>query len=662
MMLWQTEALQVQEALQSHIYACSRERIMRQLLESIIYERLLPCEIVDGSREVSGDFAAEESELGHLAESRRVVSKRMGIGEQVQWSGETYDMPARRFILRGRQSDGRPVAYICTGRITASFGRIRLDGPVLRVDGARRQSADSLTLLMVELFRDSAASPAHLAVFIRELEETLLKDTLALHAGGGWDGPLDGADYYEVEARLCDGHRYHPSYKSRIGFDYVDNRTYGPEFGPSLQLLWVAVAKQWTYSAIGSGRSMDALLEKELGPPTVERFADLIRAHGGQPEAYMLLPVHPWQWQRQLAWALAPYIQSRHLIVLGAAGASYRPLQSIRTLHNTDRPEAPNVKLAMSLINTSASRYLSPHSVASAPAVSQWLQAMIDGDAYLRDEAQLVLLHEYAGIVFDPPPADPCVEPEIYGVLACIWRESLLPRLQQGESAVPFNALGASDRGGVPLIDDWLRAHGAENWWRELVRRAVVPVVHLLIAHGVALESHGQNMVLIHRDGRPARAALKDFHEGYYYCREALADPGACPDFAAIHENFVLAPPDALFEQRSREAVRDTVMDALFLFNLGELIQMLEQHYGMAERSCWTIVVEELEAHRRRHPELSHRYELFDLYAPLCEVESLTRGRLFPEVNAVYTHTVANPLAEALASQPEAAMTGGERC
>lgn len=631
---WEHEALSVQAALQSQAYANCRRRIMRQLLESLIFEQLVPCDIAAPTRERESDG--------------------QGKGDS---SGAT-----RIFVVRGKQSNGKPVTYRCQGRITASFGRVRLDDLVVRSDEHGRKPADSLTLLMSELFRESQVQPAHLAVFVRELEETLLKDTLAVVHAGEVPVHLSELSYYELESALPDGHRYHPSYKSRIGFDYEDNRHYGPEFGASLQLMWMAVSKKWTYSAIANGYSFDEFLDEELGRETIERFVQAIRMHGGDPLQYMLLPVHPWQWQHQLAYAMAPYIHAGEVIVLGVADTPYRPLQSIRTLHNPQRREAPNVKLAMSLINTSASRYLSPHSVASAPVVSRWLQSMIDADPYLRDEARLVLLHEFAGVVFDPPPADPCVEPEIYGVLACIWRDNLAPRMLPGESAVPFNALCATDGQGQPYIHGWIQRLGAEFWWRELVHQTVVPVAHLLVAHGVALESHGQNMILIHRDGLPTRAALKDFHEGYYYCRAFLADPAACPDFAAIHENFTLAPVDALFEQSSRETVRDTLMDALFLFNLGEIAWVLDQYYGLSESRCWEIVVDELETHRERHPELSHRYEQFDLYVPLCEVESLTRSRLYPDVNATYTHTAANPLGVAMRSRKNEIPTGGSIC
>ena len=43
-----------------------------------------------------------------------------------------------------------------------------------------------------------------------------------------------------LEGLITDGHRYHPAYKSRIGFDLDDDLAYGPEFLPVLHPFWVA--------------------------------------------------------------------------------------------------------------------------------------------------------------------------------------------------------------------------------------------------------------------------------------------------------------------------------------------------------------------------------------------------------------------------------------
>ena len=44
----------------------------------------------------------------------------------------------------------------------------------------------------------------------------------------------------------------------------------------------------------------------------------------------------------------------------------------------------PYVKLSMNLLNTSTIRTLKPHSVVSAPAISNWLKDIVDHDPYFK--------------------------------------------------------------------------------------------------------------------------------------------------------------------------------------------------------------------------------------------------------------------------------------
>ncbi|MGN7453307.1 IucA/IucC family protein [Paenibacillus pasadenensis] len=602
----------VQRALRSAAYDEVGERMRRQLVESMLFERLVPFEELEAAGHAEGEGAAGRGRL--------------------------------RFALRAADRDGAPVRYEAEGRRTATFGRIRLDGPVRRRSAGGTAEGTPLGMMMAELLRGTEVEPDSLAAFIRELEETRLKDAVYRCLHPSPVAELRELPYGELETALGEGHPYHPSYKSRVGFDYADNFRYGPEYRPQLRLLWAAVRDDgWLHLACAPERTLESLAREELGEETLEAFRSKLRGLGHDPDAYALLPVHPWQWRRQIARALADCIREGTVVLLGEGGDLYAPQQSIRTMTNRSRPERPYAKLAMSLVNTSASRYLSPHSVASAPQTSRWLSGMIGRDAYLRDEARLVLLEEFAGVVYDPPPADESVEPDIYGVLACLWRESLEPKLEEGEQAAPFNALFAEDARGT-FVGPWLERYGAERWVRRLLEVSLLPAAHLLVVHGVALESHGQNMALLHRGGWPERAALKDVHEGFYYHPPLLAEPQTVPDYRSIHENFRLAAPNALFEQDDPAAVRDTLLDALLLFNLGELSWMLERRHGFAEEAFWELAAELLDAHFERFPQPAERMEAFSLFRPLCQVEALTKGRLFPDPTVTYCHEAPNPL------------------
>ncbi|WP_255375387.1 IucA/IucC family siderophore biosynthesis protein [Saccharomonospora sp. CUA-673] len=351
---------------------------------------------------------------------------------------------------------------------------------------------------------------------------------------------------------MTDGHRYHPTYKSRLGFGVDDNLAYGPEFRPNVRPLWLSV---------------DRSIAEVAGPADEGAFLRAQYPEAAGPSR-TLVPVHPWQWDRHLAAAFATEIASGAIRLLGPDPDRFRPQQSIRTMSCVDRPKRPYLKLSMSIVNTSTSRVLAPHTVHNAPAISAWLAGIAADDPFLRDELRTVFLRELMGTAVTAGD-DPIRRGSTYGTLACIWRESLHPYLDAGESGVPFTGLTARDIDGTPLIDPWVREQGLTPWVRRIAETVVVPVLHLLCRHGIALESHAQNMVLLHRDGVPTRVALRDFHDGVRFSRDRLAEPQRAPTLRSTpsyHENR-----NSFVETDDPALVADFVLDALLFVGVGEL-------------------------------------------------------------------------------------------
>lgn len=508
---------------------------------------------------------------------------------------------------------GRAV-YTVTAR-EHGFGRVRLDGPVLR-DGV---PATSPSRFLDEVAEALDADPERLPGFARELEATVVNDALAAHART--PGPIDpGAGHDVLESRAADGHRYHPAYKSRLGFDLGDQLAYGPEFAPTVPPLWLAadpaIASVSASQSARTGSDPDALWAAQLegGPIT-------------PPPGRVLVPVHPWQWHTVIARAFAPELASGALRVLGTDGHDYRPQASIRTLACVDAPLLPSPKLSLSITNTSTARGLAPYTVRNAARVSDWLAGIVARDPVLAGQLRVIVLREVLGVAIGDG-AGP-LERDREGALSVIWRESLHSHLAPGERAVGFTGLTARSAEGLPLIDPWIRAHGARPWVRALAATTVVPLVHLLVRHGVALESHAQNMLLVHEDGRPVRVALKDFHDGVRFSRALLADPAACPVLEAPPAHHGNA--NSFLETDDPAQVTGFLLDALCFVNLADLAHLLEREYGLAETDFWAEIVGAVRAHAREHPEVADRMATFDVFAPTLEVEKLTSRRLHPD-------------------------------
>ncbi|QNU37237.1 hypothetical protein IC801_15865 [Geobacillus sp. 44B] len=164
-----------------------------------------------------------------------------------------------------------------------------------------------------------------------------------------------------------------------------------------------------------------------------------------------------------------------------------------------------------------------------------------------------------------------------------------------------------------PLIDDWIKTYGLETWVKQMLNVSVTPLIHLLYAHGIAMESHAQNMILIHKNGMPTRLALKDFHDGIRFSREGLNDPTLCPLLRPTPDIHARVNRNSFIETDDLLLVRDFVHDAFFFINLSEICLFLEEHYDLPEASFWKMVAEVILQYQQRFSHLAERFQLFPL-------------------------------------------------
>ncbi|EOP08919.1 siderophore biosynthesis protein [Bacillus cereus BAG2O-3] len=596
------------KALESEGYISVRRRVLRQVVESLIYE---------------------------------------GIVRPVRIENEEQIL----FLIQGLDEDNKSVTYECYGRERMTFGRIAIDSLVIRVQ-EEQQEIKSVSQFLEEIFRVVNVERTKLDSFIHELEQTIFKDTIAQYERHN-KVKYTQKSYDDFESLLIDGHPYHPSYKARIGFQYRDNFQYGYEFMRPIKLIWIAAHKK--YATVGYENEViyDNILKGEIGEHKLEAYMERIHSAGCDPKQYVFIPVHPWQWENFIIPNYADHIQDKYIIYLGKSEDDYCAQQSMRTLRNVTNPKRPYVKLSLNILNTSTLRTLKPYSVASAPAISNWLSDVVSQDSYLRDGSRVILLKEFSSVTYDTN------KKAAYGSLGCIWRESVHKYFDKQEDAVPFNGLYAKEKDGIPVIDAWLNKYGIENWLQLLIQKAIIPVIHLVVEHGIALESHGQNMILVHKEGLPVRIALKDFHEGLEFYRPFLKEMNKCPDFTKMHKTYANGKMNDFFEMDCIECLQEMVLDALFLFNVGELAFVLADEYEWKEERFWMMVVEEIENHFRKYPHLKDRFESIQLYTPTFYAEQLTKRRLYVDVESL-VHEVPNPLYRARQlNKQKSVATGG---
>ncbi|MFC5213251.1 IucA/IucC family protein [Streptomyces coerulescens] len=182
----------------------------------------------------------------------------------------------------------------------------------------------------------------------------------------------------------------------------------------------------------------------------------------------LLLPVHPWQAEHVLKRPCDPY----------ADGLAAHPLMSLRTLA---LPQGPHVKTALSARLTSSVRDISGYSIGLSATLSDFAEMLAT-----RADGLLHVTRTLGAATAGSPD------------LAAVLRESPQEYAGPGERVVPVAALATTELPRSP------------RWLADFTRLALTVGLRLLEL-GVALEAHGQNLlVVLSADGSPLRLVYRD--------------------------------------------------------------------------------------------------------------------------------------------------------
>lgn len=550
------------------------------------------------------------------------------------------DVHGSEWRTSGLTSSGDSVGYTCEAERKFSFGRVKVKKDSIQREGV---ACTDLDLFLEEIVLNSLKG-SNVTAFIQELLETMAKDSQC-RAILPLNIPLEDRHYDALESHMTDGHLYHPSYKSRLGFSLKDNLAYGPEFNSEVALVWVAVKKELAQTAVSAGYSSEELVRQHLTAEDVERFQEVLEGDGktgsDADDRYVFIPVHPWQWEHQLESVYARQLMDGDMVYLGPSSTPYRAQQSIRSLSNRINPEAPYIKLSLSITNTSSTRILAQHTTQNAPLISDWLDNLVREDELLQQE-QFGILKEIMGLSFRYEQLSATQYGRAYGTLGAIWRENVSVHLKQGETAWPLNALMLVQPDGVPFIQDAVERHGVEKWSEALVRTVTLPIIHLLYAHGIALESHAQNIILVLEDDLPKRIIIKDLHDGVRYVPDQLLHPERAPKLNPEPETHRKFNRYSFIYAGDVSEVRDYTYDAFFFICMTDIALTFEK-FGLSEQSFWQLCAGVIVDYQKQHPEYAERFVAFDLFAEDALIEEMTKRRLYGD-GELYFRKASNPL------------------
>lgn len=539
-------------------------------------------------------------------------------------------------------TDTDAVYYTFSGEHRAmDYWHLDPESVVKYVDGKAESILDVIQFFL-DMKETLGVKPLTLSKFIEETYNTLYADAYILSKGKIDANLLIDAPYTMIEHQM-DGHPWATVNKGRIGFSYEDYLDFVPEAHKMTTLFWLGVHKSKASYAHTKEYQYEQLVKEELGVDLQDEFNAILFSHEVDPKEYLFLPVHEWQWKHKLTFLFAGDIANQYIIPLGKGNDNYTPQQSIRTFYNTDKPEKLYVKTAISILNTSVYRGLSPTKLAVAPFITQWVKDKLQKDVVLA-RLGFTLLGEVATIGYKHNHYEQ-VENGPYHykeLLGAIWRESAANYLNEGERIMTMASLLYVDNNGKSFTAEMIRKSGlsAEQWLKTYLKSYLTPILHIFYQHKFFFSPHGENTILVIQDYVPVRIIIKDFVEEIVLTQDGKAE-------APEEARNILRDID---DEYASLFILSGVFDGVFRY----LSNIFHSYVGLDEKIFWRNVAEVIDGYQNEHPELKSRYENFDLFVPEFIRVCINRVRLLtygyseeasipvPEVCG----TLVNPAAE----------------
>ncbi|MEU1441902.1 MULTISPECIES: IucA/IucC family protein [Streptomyces] len=468
----------------------------------------------------------------------------------------------------------------------------------------------------IELKTSLGLSDEVLPVYLEEISSTLSGTCFKLTKPQIPSAELAKASFQEIETGMTEGHPCFVANNGRLGFGVHEYLSYAPETASPVRLVWLAAHRSRAAFTAGVGIEYESFVRAELGAGTVERFAATLTEQGLDPEDYLLIPVHPWQWWNKLSVTFAAEVAQRHLVCLGEGDDEYLAQQSIRTFFNTSSPEKHYVKTALSVLNMGFMRGLSAAYMEATPAINDWLAQLVENDPVLKSTG-LSVIRERAAVGYRHLEYEAATDrySPYRKMLAALWRESPVPSLQEGESLATMASLLHVDHTGASFAGALIERSGLTpvEWLRRYLRAYFTPLLHSFYAYDLVYMPHGENVILVLKDGAVQRAIYKDIAEEI-----AVMDPQAM--LPPVVERIRVEVP----EDKKLLSIFTDVFDCFFRF----LAADLADEGILDEDDFWRTVAESVREYQESAPELADKFRQYDMFTPEFALSCLNRLQL----------------------------------
>ncbi|MFI7503555.1 IucA/IucC family protein [Streptomyces sp. NPDC049687] len=554
--------------------------------------------------------------VAHLSPERWEKANRLLVRKALaEFAHERLIMPEEqggRYVVRS--DDGLTYYRFTAVRRALDHWQVDADSISRTRDGAELPVA--ALDFFIELKQALGLSDEILPVYLEEISSTLSGTCYKLTKPQITSAELVRSGFQAIETGMTEGHPCFVANNGRLGFGVHEYLSYAPETASPVRLVWLAAHRSRAAFTAGVGIEYETFVRQELGEETVERFDGILREQHLDPADYLLIPVHPWQWWNKLTVTFAAEVARKNLVCLGEGDDEYLAQQSIRTFFNRSHPEKHYVKTALSVLNMGFMRGLSAAYMEATPAINDWLAQLIDNDPVLKS-AGLSIIRERAAVGYRHLEYEAATDrySPYRKMLAALWRESPVPMLQDGESLATMASLVHVDHEGRSVAGALVEQSGLApaEWLRAYLQAYYTPLLHSFYAYDLVFMPHGENTILVLKDGVVQRAIYKDIAEEI-----AVMDPDAVlpPEVRRIR---VEVPED-----KKLLSIFTDVFDCFFRFLAAELAT----EGILTEDDFWRTVAEVTRAYQEANPELADKFRQYDMFAPEFALSCLNRLQL----------------------------------
>lgn len=351
-----------------------------------------------------------------------------------------------------------------------------------------------------------------LANFLEEMFHTLYSDQVMLQNPISVD-KMQQLDSLEIEAYL-NGHPKLILNKGRIGWSPNDLSAFSPEQSSEIRFCRVAIKKDILVTNCQKNKSFSEIIYADLPEQDFNGLQEACIDKKIDFDSYYIVPVHPWQWENKIQFFFQKDIDQKSIVYLSSVGDHYKPHISIRTFSNCNNRNLYDVKVPISILNTSCVRGIPAHYISVASEISEGVESILKQDEVFL-EANTECLKDVAAFSYIAPAYHDIQDaPYRYKeFLGAVWREPSTTKLQVNEKCLMTGSLAYLDENGQSFIGHLIEQSllSIEAWLEEYFKKIIIPLYHLQSQYGIGLVAHGQNTILKLKNSIPSGLIVKDF-------------------------------------------------------------------------------------------------------------------------------------------------------